>query len=84
MIIALKSPTTQMKKRALMKAIGPSGQVYFDPEVFYEKSSPSHVIIIQLKLLNKDVSYKYSYTNAKSDEYKLAAPIEQCKKLVFT
>ncbi|MBK8484995.1 MAG: hypothetical protein IPL31_11810 [Saprospiraceae bacterium] len=62
---------------------GINGWVCFDPENYYKNKKPSPVVINKLKILNKDVFYKSTDTIS-NDDYRIPAPIEQCKKLVFT
>lgn len=62
---------------------GVNGVTYFNPEDFYQEKKPSKVVINQLSLLNKPITYSRGKTTSTNGEFVLPAPIEQCKQLVF-
>ncbi len=59
----------------------PSGVSYFQPNDFYNIKEPSAVVINKLKLLNKEVAYRQPAVE--NNSFKLSAPVEYCKELVF-
>jgi anti-sigma regulatory factor (Ser/Thr protein kinase) len=61
----------------------PEGVNYFHPEDFYSVAAPSKVVINKLALLNKAVVFQHQQTTPEHKEFKLPAPIEYCKDLVF-
>ncbi|HLF64262.1 MAG TPA: triple tyrosine motif-containing protein [Saprospiraceae bacterium] len=62
---------------------GVDGAIYFDPEKFYETERPSLTVINKLKLSNKEVAYFHADLRPPSDGFRLPAPIELCRELVF-
>jgi streptogramin lyase/two-component sensor histidine kinase len=61
---------------------GPEGVTIFNPDHFYLNQTPSRLVINELKLQNKMVSYTPGTVAAKG-EYSLTKPLEQCTELVF-
>lgn len=62
---------------------GVEGLVSFNPDLFYETTAASPIIINRLKLSNKEITFTPISTGKSKDVYQLPAPIEHLQKLTF-
>jgi streptogramin lyase/two-component sensor histidine kinase len=61
---------------------GISGVNHFNPEDFYAKGKPSHIVINSLKLDNKPVEFRRE-ADPENPGFRLTAPMETTRELVF-
>lgn len=62
---------------------GIEGLTIFDPEAFYQTSSPSPIVINRLKLSNKEIFFSAITEKDSKEQYHLPAPVENCTKLTI-